>query len=128
MDESVKGKVLFEVEDVLSPHQIETLAAAIGSSTGRETASLVPYFGPTIAGERALVDALNIDLKKALLGTQTYEWVRPFRPGERVRIRVYVNDAYTKGNLRFAVVVSEFKDEHDELICRQCTVFIEREG
>lgn len=126
MDESVKGKVLFEDEDALSPHQIETLAAAIGSSTGKETATLVPYFGPSIAGERALVDALNIDLKKALLGTQSYEWARAFRPGERVGIRVYVDDAYTKGNLRFAAVVSEFKDEQSELICRQRTVFIER--
>ncbi len=128
MDESVKGKVLFEVEDVLSPQQIETLAAAIGTSAGKETATLVPYFGPSIAGERALVDALNIDLRKALLGTQSYEWVRPFRPGERVRVKVYVDDAYTKGNLRFATVVSEFKDEQGELICRQRTVFIEREG
>jgi acyl dehydratase len=126
MDESVKGKVLFEVEEVLSSRQMETLAAAIGSSTSKETASLVPYFGPAIAGERALVDALNIDLRKALLGTQSYEWARPFQPGERVRIRVCVDDAYTKGNLRFAVVVSEFKDEQSELICRQRTVFIER--
>lgn len=128
MDESLKGKLLFELEENLSGHQLDTLARAIGSSSGEQTATLVPYFGPSVAGERALVDALKIDLKKALLGTQSYEWGRPFRPGEKLRIRVYVDDAYAKGNLRFAVVVSEFKDELNELVCRQRTVFIEREG
>jgi hypothetical protein len=127
VDESLKGKVLFDLEEELSPRQVEMLAEAIGSPTGGQTATLVPYFGPSVAGERALVGALHIDLRKALLGTQVYEWVRPFRPGERLRVRVYIDDVYTKGNLRFAIVVSEFKDSHDELVCRQRTVFIERE-
>lgn len=126
MNPSAKGKTLIEVSKRVEPVKLGEMAAAIGTETGSETARLVPYFGPTVAGEQALVDLLGLDLSRALLGGQSYEWIRPFEPDESVDIRVFVEDVYDKGNNTFGVVGTEIRDNSGEVVQRQQTTFIER--
>lgn len=126
MNPSAKGRTLIEVSKRVEPVKLGEVAAAIGTETGSETARLVPYFGPTIAGEQALVDLLGLDLSRALLGGQSYEWTRPFEPDESVDIRVFVEDVYDKGNNTFGVVGTEIRDNSGEVVQRQQTTFIER--
>ena len=128
MDEGAKGRTLVETERHLDDTTLGGLERAVGTSTGMETATLVPFFGPTVAGERTVVDGLGLDLSKALLGGQSYEWVRPFTPGEKVTVKVVVEDIYQKGPMQFGIVVSEFRDDRGELVQRQRTTFIERGG
>jgi len=63
---------------------------------------------------------------RALLGSQSYEWTRPFRSGEEVDVTVRVERAWEKNSTEFAVVASEFSEPSGELIQRQTTTFIER--
>jgi hypothetical protein len=114
MDTSIKGKTLAEEVRVIDPQKLDELATAIGTPTGTETATLVPYFGPTLAaGEQRFVDDLGLDLARALLG-------------ETIQARVFVEDAYEKSSMVFAIVACEFTDADGGLIQRHRATFIER--
>lgn len=128
MHEHAKGSVLCDVKEVVSPARLRALARAIGTESSEQTASLVPFFGPTVGGEDTVVEGLGLDLSRALLGGVSYEWERPFRPEETVSVRVTVDDVYTRGRNQFGVVRTEFRDQDDELIQRQTTTFVERVG
>lgn len=128
MNESAKGRTIVEGERRIEPVKLEELALAIGTETAAESSRLVPFFGPTIAGDQRLVEVLDLDLSRALLAGQAWEWERPFVSGETVGVHLYVEDVFAKGDNTFAVVVSEFRGTDGELIQTQRTTFIERGG
>ena len=76
MKTSSKGKVLLAVHQKVEPVKLAEVAGAIGTDSAGETAGLVPYFGPTIAGEQLLVDVLGLDLSRALLAGQSMTCTR----------------------------------------------------
>jgi acyl dehydratase len=123
----MKGEVLFEGRRCIDAFKLEELATALGTSSAADTATLVPYFGPTVVGEEPFVDALEVDFARALLGGISYRWERPFRPGELIDIRLWVEDMYRKGNLQFAVVTAEFRDPAGAMVQVQRATFIEQE-
>ncbi|MBS4728594.1 MaoC family dehydratase N-terminal domain-containing protein [Mycobacterium sp. SM1] len=125
MNLTAKGEILIEVRQRVEPVKLAEVAAAIGTESADETARLTPYFGPTVAGEQLLVDRLGLDLSRALLAGQSYEWQRPFEPQEAVTIRVYIDDVYEKGSNTFGVVATEIRAESGELVQQQRTTFIE---
>ena len=84
------------------------------------------FFGPTAAGQDSVIGPLDMDLRRALLGGQTYEWHRAFRVGESVRLRVTLEDILDKGSFQLATVLAEFRGDDDQLIQRQRTVFVEQ--
>src|SRR5438067_3559707 len=102
--ESMKGQTLFEVERTIDELKLEELTTALATETAAETATLVPFFGPTIPGELLFVELLEMDLSRALLGGISYQWTRPFQPGEKVSVKVFVEDLYEKSNLQFVIV------------------------
>lgn len=126
MNVSAKGQELVSLEQRVEPGKLAELAAAIGTDSGEDTARLTLYFGPTVAGEQRLIDVLGLDLSRALLAGQAYEWARPLVAGETVAIRVVVADVYEKGTNTFGVVSTEIHDSSGELVQRQHTTFIER--
>jgi hypothetical protein len=121
-----EGATVHEGQEVISEARLTELAAALGTTSGAETATLVPYFGPTVAGETQFVDVLGLDLSRAMLGGLNYEWGRPFRAGETVAVKVYIEKVFDKGSNRFGIVVAEFHDDEQQLIQRQSATFIER--
>lgn len=121
-----KGQVLVDTELVVDPDRLALLADAIGTKTAAQTALLVPFFGPTAAGQDSVVAPLDMDLRRALQGGQSYEWHRAFVPDERVRVTISVEDIIDKGPLQLATVLSEYRANDGELIQRQRTVFVER--
>lgn len=127
MNEALKGETLFTLERTVEVGKLDELARALGTGTAAATSTMVPFFGPTVPGEELFIDRLAIDLSRALLGSLTYEWRRPFRAGEAVAIRVVVEDVYAKAGLQFAVVTSEFRDAVGDLIQSQQATFIERQ-
>ncbi len=126
MHEDAKGRTLFEGERVVSDGTLGGLSKAIGTDSGGDTARLVTFFGPTVGGEETVVDGLSLDLSRALLAGQAYEFRRPFEPGETVQVRVFVEDVFTKGANQFGIIVAEFSSPSGDLIQRQSTTFIER--
>jgi hypothetical protein len=124
--QEAQGASIHRGAEVVSAQRLAGLAKALGSRSSAETAHLVPFFGPTIAGEEHFVDVLGLDLSRALLGGLSYEWVRPFREDETVDVAVFVDKIFDKGDNRFGIVVTEFKDSAGALIQRQSATFIER--
>jgi N-terminal half of MaoC dehydratase len=120
------GQVVVDIELVVDEDRVRQLAAAIGTPTAMETALRAPFFGPTAAGQDSVVGPLDMDLRRALQGGQSYEWHRPFRLGETVRLRVTIEDILDKTSLHLATVLAEFRGADGELIQRQRTTFIER--
>ena len=120
------GQVIVDTEVTVEEERVRQLARAIGTPTAMETALMVPFFGPTAAGQDSVVGPLDMDLRRALQGGQSYEWHRPFRLGEKVRFTVTIEDILDKGSLQLATVLAEFRSGAGELIQRQRTTFIER--
>jgi acyl dehydratase len=126
MDLGSKGALVYEGDLRVEPLKLAELEAAIGTPTSEATASLVAWFGATIGGDDRLVEALGMDLSRALLSGHRYEWHRPFRAGETVHASLKIADVYEKGTNQFAVLIAEFRDSTDQLIQSQHTTFIER--
>ncbi|HEV7470422.1 MaoC family dehydratase N-terminal domain-containing protein [Pseudonocardia sp.] len=126
MREDAKGSTLAEDDLVVSAETLSALRTALGTASGGDTATLVPYFAATIGGESTAVDGLGLDLSRALLAGIGYEWERPFVPGETVHVRVTVEDVFAKGANQFGVVVAEFTGADGALVQRQSITFIER--
>ncbi|THJ25641.1 MaoC family dehydratase N-terminal domain-containing protein, partial [Candidatus Frankia alpina] len=108
------------------PDVLAALVRAVGSPAGAATAALVPYFGAAVGGESTAVDGLGLDLSRALLAGIDYDWRRPFAPGERVHVRVTVEDVFRKGANQFGLLAAEFTDAAGDLVQRQTVTFIER--
>ena len=126
MNLDTKGTVLVETELVVDPERLALLADAIGTDTASQTAAMVAFFGPTAAGQDSVVAPLDMDLRRALQGGQSYEWHRAFVPGETVTVTVSVANIIDKATLQLATVLSEYRAADGELIQRQRTVFVER--
>jgi hypothetical protein len=124
--EGLKGQTLFEVQRTIDEHKLEELTTALNSTTASQTATLVPFFGPTIPGEELFVELLGLDLSRALLAGISYTWARPFTVGERVNVKVSVEDLFEKSGMQFVVVMSEFTDQAGELVQTHKATFIER--
>jgi len=119
------GDVVFEGRIQVSQAKVDDLVRALGSSSATKSATLVPFFGPTVAGETEFVEVLGLDLAKALLGGLSYDWQRPFVVDEVLTAKVFIESVYDKGSNRFGVVVGEFVDDHGQLVQRQTATFIE---
>ena len=126
MNLDVIGQKIVDAEIVVDPHRLADLAAALGTESADETALLVPFFAATAAGQESVIGPLELDLSRALQGGQAFEWHRPFRVGETVRLQVEVADLYEKNATQYATVIAEFRDADGALIQRQRTMFIER--
>ncbi len=126
MNENMKGQTIFEGRRTVESGTLDDLELALGTESAAQTATLVPFFGPSVAGEELFVEKLGIDYERALLGGISYEWSRPFRDGEAVDIRLWVEDVYQKGNMTFAIVNTEFCDAAGETVQVQKCTFIER--
>ncbi len=121
-----QGATVHDGQEVISPARLDDLARALATSSAAETAALVPFFGPTVGGETHFVDVLGLDLSRALLGGLSYQWTRPFRSGETVGVKVFIEKVFDKGSNRFGIVVAEFSAGDGSLIQRQSSTFIER--
>jgi hypothetical protein len=126
MRDEAKGTTLAEQDLLVSPEAVDALEGALGTSTASATATLVPYFGAVVGGQATAVEGLGLDLSRALLAGVDYEWSRPFRIGESVHARVFVEDVFTKGANQFGILVAEFTGTDGVLVQRQSVTFIER--
>lgn len=126
MNPSAKGKQVAQVTRWVEDDHLAAVAEAIGTASAKQTATLVTWFGPTVEGEQQLLDVLQLDLSRALLAGQSYEWVRPLEGGETVAISVVIEDVFEKGDNTFGIVKTEIRDENGQIVQQQRTTFIER--
>jgi acyl dehydratase len=68
--------------------------------------------------QMAVAEAMGISLDKLLHGEQGFTWHRPACAGDTVSVRTRVSEIYDKkgGALEFVVLLSEVRNQHDELV------------
>jgi N-terminal half of MaoC dehydratase len=84
--------------------------------------------------ERLVADILKLDRRRTVHGEQEYEYLRPLRPGDRLRCRArvvedYVKDGKRGGRMRFIVCETEMRDAATgDLVVRERATAIETAG
>ena len=126
MKAELKGKVLLSIQTRAHAVKIDELAALLGTASGAQTARLVPFFGPCIAGEAAFVEALGLNLDRALLGGHAVDFDRPFVPDEPLHVEMRLADYSEKNGMQFGTIETRFCTPRGEEIQLQTTTFIER--
>jgi acyl dehydratase len=122
-----KGQTLLRVTLVAHGVKMKELAHALGdTATAAQTASVGLFFGPTVVGYRDFVDAVSLDLNRALLGGHETSWHRPFRPDELVLAEMTMVEHTEKNGMEIGVFETRFTTPDGEPIQIQRTTFVER--
>lgn len=123
------GLIIAEMDCSLTPERVQRMSEAIGTGTAAATAQLASFFGPTIAGEGRVLEALALDPLRATLGEHRLRWRRPFEAGEQLRARVSLEALDERGDYRFYKVRSDFtQPSGGDPVQTQLTTFVERIG
>lgn len=122
----LKGQVLLRLKTRAHEVKLAELEALLGTDSAADTARLLPFFGPTIAGEAAFVEALGLQLERALLGGHAIEFQRPFVPDEELEVEMRLADYSEKNNMQFGTIETRFMTPLGEEVQVQRTTFIER--
>lgn len=121
------GQPLLKASLVAHGVKLEELAHALGDTpTARTTATLGLFFGPTAVGYRSFVEAIQLDLERALLGGHETNWVRPFVADEPVLAELALVEHQERNGMEIGVVETRFTTPAGEPIQIQRTTFIER--
>lgn len=121
------GETLLKASLVAHQVKLDEVAHALGDTpTAQQTARLGLFFGPTVVGYRNFVDAIGLDLGRALLGGHETRWARPFEPDEQVLVEMKMVDHQEKNGMEIGVFETRFSTPAGEPIQVQRTTFIER--
>lgn len=126
MNGNRKGQVLVSTETRAHAVKIAELEALLDTPSAGATARLVPFFGPTIVGEARFVEALGLNLDRALLAGHELAYRRAFVPDEPVKVEMRLADYTEKNGMQFGTVETRFSTPAGEEIQVQRTTFIER--
>ena len=122
-----KGHQLLSVSLKAHAIKLEEIAHALGDTpSAHHTARLGLFFGPTVVGYRNFVEAIDLDLERALLGGHETTWTRPFVAYEPVRAEMTMLDHQNKNGMEIGVFETTFTTPAGEPIQVQRTTFIER--
>ena len=119
---------LARVQLTFDEARLSGVVDAVGTATARQTATLVPFFGPTVAGHGRFLENMPFDAARTTLGQQAYHWNRGFRLGEPVDALVTLDDVAPRSRVTLYVVRSAFTDASGHVIQTQHTTFVERNG
>lgn len=126
MKGELKGRVLVTAVTRAHAVKIAELEALLGTPSASATARLMPFFGPTVVGEARFVEALGLNLDRALLGGHELTVRRPFVPDEPVNVEMRLADYSEKNGMQFGTIETRFSTPSGEEIQTQRTTFIER--
>lgn len=126
MKGELKGQVLLKTQTRAHAVKIAELQNMLGTASGKDTARLVPFFGPCVMGEAAFVNALGLNLDRALLGGHAVEFERPFVADEPLEVEMRLADYSEKNGMQFGTIETRFCTPKGEKIQIQTTTFIER--
>lgn len=98
----------------------------LGTESAGDTARVALFFGPCVMGEAAFVEALGLNLDRALLGGHAIEYERPFEPDEPLKVELQLAEFSEKNGMQFGTLETRFFTPRGEQIQLQTTTFIER--
>jgi acyl dehydratase len=122
-----EGTVYPAVEVVVDPERVAAFRALFGIDDG------VPPTFVTAAEFAALPQiladpTLGIDFTRVVHGSQEYEYVRPLREGETLRVRARIESIRHKGGSGFLTIAMDMVDAHEHVVCTARSQMLEREA
>ncbi|MDB5987875.1 MAG: hypothetical protein JWR16_2928 [Nevskia sp.] len=124
------GYTLPTFDVTVEPERLAEFAAAIGADAGSGLAP--PTFMKAIEGEhgssRAILEALNVDLRRVLHAEQQFDYLVPIVAGERLSVSRSVTDLYEKKNgvMEFIVIESVISKQDGSIAGRSRQVVLVR--
>jgi len=117
----------------ITGERLRRFVEAIGETKASPAGQVAPpTFLKCIEGEhnssRAILEALNVDLKHVLHAEQEFEYFAPIHAGNCVTVDRWVSDIYEKrgGALEFIVIESVFRNEAGSTVARSRQVALVR--
>lgn len=121
------GQALLKTPLMAHAVKLDELAQALGDTpAARITATLGLFFGPTAVGYHSFVEAVGLDLGRALLAGHETRWARPFVADEPLVAELVQVDHQERNGMEIGVFETRFTSPVGELIQTQRTTFIER--
>lgn len=118
---------------LINGERLRQFAEAIGETNASlDHAVAPPTFLKCIEGEhnssRAILDALDVDLRRVLHAEQEFDYFAPIRAGDCITVVRRVSDIYEKrgGALEFIVIESEFRTAAGSIAARSRQVVLVR--
>jgi hypothetical protein len=139
VDPALKGKVFPPFSYMVERGKLREFLRAIGDDVNKANVpdAIVP---PTFAtvflfsggdGLDGTLKEIGIDIFNVLHAEQEYEYFVPVRVGDTVTGQIEVKDVYTKGGrsgqLNFVELELAYKNQHDQPVLRETTIFVVRE-
>ena len=121
-----KGQVLLSADVRADAIKLREMAAILDTPTAQQTASVSLFFGPTVSGSQKFVDAIGLDLRRALLGGHEISWTRPFVADEPLKAELRLVEYTEKNGTEIGIIETRFTTPKGELVQTQRTTFIER--
>lgn len=111
-------------------HTDRATATALGHEDLLATATHVVVAGHH-RDQRAFVDRLGMDIRRIVVGSTAWEYLRPLRAGDALTGVRRVAADQTKpgrrgGTMRLVTLETEYADATGAVVVRQCEVLIER--
>ena len=125
MNPDAEGTVYPAVEFVVDPERVSAFRDLFRIDHG------VPPTYLTAAEFAALPQilddpSLGLDFTRVVHGSQAYEYRRPPREGETLRIRARIESIRHKGGTGFLTIAMDLVDREDELVCAVRSQMLER--
>jgi hypothetical protein len=122
-----QGTVYPAVEVVVDPQRVAVFRALFGVDDG------VPPTFVTAAEFAALPQVLadptlGLDFTRVVHGSQTYEYLRPLREGETLRVFARIESVRQKGGSGFLTIAMDLVDADELVVCRARSQMLEREA
>ena len=117
LNPALQGKTYDEVTFSVDEERVRAFSAAVG----HPAAGVPPTFATVVehaAGIPSIVgDAeLGLDLRRVLHGQQEYEWHRPMRVGETLRVATTIESVRSKGGMELLTLRSDLSGEDGALV------------
>lgn len=114
---ALQGRTYDEVTFSIDEERVRAFAGAVGHPTG----GVPPTFATVVehaAGIPSIVGdvELGLDFRRVVHGQQEYEWHRPMRVGETLRVATTLESIRSKGGMGFVTVRSDLRDEEGALV------------
>lgn len=135
VDPSFKGKVFPAYDYIVERGKVREFLLAIGDDNaayGGDDPPLPPTF-PTVFAfwggfkmDEALKE-LGIEMWNVLHAEQEYEYLLPIHVGETVTGQMRIADVYTRGQLQFMELATEYKNQTGDMVLKERALVIVRE-
>ncbi len=117
LNAALQGKTYDEVSFTLEPERVRAFADAVGHNAEGVPPTFVTAAEHEVGIAAVLADRdLGLDYARVVHGEQEYEWHRPMRVGQTLRVVTSIGSIRSKGSMDFLTLVTELRHEEGELV------------